>query len=275
MPDNDTPKPNTDADQRAADVRRKQGPLDEPTAEVLNRIYVARRLEYQLGYYRSKLELYGAREDAAFRAGAIIMTLTSLLAAFGTQADAPAEIRLLTAILPAFAATVTSFRQLYQWDRQAQLFKGSALGLERASLILPDLDQVDTTTAAKVFPALVAATEQVFEDEVNQWGQIAVGATEESEKDDSLNSFAKDYGIDIYDADGNLDESKLAAVKDILAVSRSRTRANTVDLSVSYPEVGAGGDNQTTPTGGKPASNAGDDVENKLDSDSETDFDKS
>lgn len=228
-------------DAKAEYTRRWQGTLDEPTAEVLTRIYVARRLDYQLSYYKAKMLEYERSSDRAFRLGALIMSITSLLAALGTQNnEASAGLRLLTAILPALAALVASFRQLYQWDRQAQLFRDTILGLQRASLTLPDLDQVDTTTAARVFPSLVKEAETVFEDEVNQWGQIALGDTEQKEGEDSLIAFARDYGIDIYTEDGKVDPDKLASVKDILTVSRSRSRVQAANLTIERPAMATG-----------------------------------
>ncbi len=227
-------------DERAAAVRRSQGPLDNETSAVLTRIYLARRLEYQQDYYRAKEREFINSSDAAFRAGAIIMSLTSVLAAVGTTGTAPTSLSLLTAILPAAAALVASFRSLYQWDRQAQLFKDTALGLERAKLVLPDMDQVDTDTAATVFPELVATTELVFEDEVNQWGQIALGDEDkDAETDANIAAFAREYGLDVFDSNGSLDASKLGTFKDILAVSQSRRGTG---LTVEYPAVGAGGE---------------------------------
>jgi len=235
-------KPNLQFDdERVEQAKRNQGPLDDGTSEVLTRVYVARRLNYQLEYYQSKMAQYQNHEDNAFRLNAIIMTLTSLFAALGTQPTSPQVLRLLTAVLPAFAALVAGFRQLYQWDRQSQLFKDSVLGLQRASLVLPDPDQVDKQTAARVYPTLVETTEKVFEDEVSQWGQIALGdQKKESEQADILAKFAEELGIDIYDAQGNIDPSKLGAVSEILKVSRSSGELSSLNLSVDYPAVGAG-----------------------------------
>lgn len=219
-------------DAQAAEVQRWQGALDNRTAEVLTRVYVARRLDYQYDYYRRKMRDFESNSNRAFQAGALIMTVTSLLAALGTGDSAPGWLRLSIAILPALAALVASFRQLYQWDRQAQLYKDTTLGLQRASLALPDLDQVDSRTAIRVFPDLVARTEKVFEDEVNQWGQIALGDQEKKEEQDSIIQFAKDYGIDIFNEDGELDDSKVESVRQILAVARGNTKVNShVDLS--------------------------------------------
>ncbi len=227
-------------DERAAEVRRSQGPLDNQTSAVLTRIYLERRLKYQQDYYRAKEREYLDSSDVAFRAGAIIMSITSVLAAVGINDTAPTSLRLLTAILPAAAALVASFRSLYQWDQQAQLFKDTALGLERAKLVLPDLDQVDTEIAAKVFPELVATTELVFEDEVSQWGQIALGDEDKaSESDANIEAFAREYGLDVFDADGNLDKAKIGSFKDILAVSQSSGVRKT-SVTVEYPAVGAG-----------------------------------
>ncbi|MEO0561512.1 MAG: SLATT domain-containing protein [Chloroflexota bacterium] len=245
----DATRVGTISDERAEEARRNQGPLDNETSAVLTRVYLARRLEYQLDYYRAKEREYTRSSDAAFKAGAIIMTITSLLAALGVNGDAPSGIRLLTAILPALAALVASFRSLYQWDQQAQLFKDTALGLERAKLVLPDMDQVDTKTAANIFPELVSTTELVFEDEVNQWGQIALGAEDkEGESDANIEQFAREYGLDVFDENGKVDPEKMGQFKEILAVAQSSGSSSSTSVSVEYPAMGAGAGEQPAPS---------------------------
>lgn len=216
-------------DEHVERIRRWQGPLDEATSEVLTRIYVKRRIDYQMDYYRFKSNEFEESSDSAFRAGAIVLSLTSVLAAFSTS-DANSFLYLLTAILPALAAMIASFRSLYQWDRQAQHYRDTILGLQRASLTLPDLDQVNAKTAAQVFTTLVEASEKVFYDEVSQWGQIAQGDEESKDTDELVIAFAREYGIDIYDESGNIDQQKVANIQQMLQVSQAPPASSMIEL---------------------------------------------
>ncbi|MCU0500025.1 MAG: SLATT domain-containing protein [Anaerolineae bacterium] len=233
---------------RNADQRRRGARLDAATADVLLRLYLARRVEYQLGYYNSISKEADGNSELMFKLGALLMTASSLLAAFGTMAtgpDAPEwtqSLRLLTALLPAFAALIGSFTQLYQWDRQSALYRDSILGLERARLLSPDLDEVDPSTALKVFPELVKSVEAVFQDEVNQWGQIALGKDQDGEDIDPVREFAEQFNLDIYDENGQVDEAKLGPLRAILESSQKPTaqkislQQTTLQAEVNTPE---------------------------------------
>jgi len=192
------------------------------TAKLLTRIYVERRLRYQMGYYQSKMVQFENNLDNAFRLNAIVMTLNSLLAAFGTVSSS-SVVHLITAVLPALAALISAFRQLYQWDRQSQLYKDTVLGLQRASLVLPDIDdpnEIRPEEASIIFPKLVSTAEDVFKEEVSQWGQIAAGnKSGEAESDEAVAEFAERYGL--VDENGQIDETKLGVIQNILQRSRS------------------------------------------------------
>lgn len=233
---------------RNADQRRRGARLDAETADVLLRLYLARRVEYQLGYYNSISKEAEGNSELMFKLGALLMTVSSLFAAFGTMAtgpDAPewtGTLRLITALIPAFVALIGSFTQLYQWDRQSALYRDSILGLERARLIAPDLDEVDPMTALRVFPDLVKNVETVFQDEVNQWGQIALGKDQDGEDIDPVREFAEQFNLDIYDENGQVDEAKLGPLRAILESSQKSSRQKfslqqtTLQAEVTTPE---------------------------------------
>ena len=210
------------------------------TAKLLTRIYVERRLYYQMGYYQSKMVQFENNLDNAFRFNAIVMTLNSLLAAFGTVSSS-SVVHLITAILPALAALISAFRQLYQWDRQSQLYKDTVLGLQRARLILPDIDdpnEIRPEEATIIFPKLVATTEDVFKEEVSQWGQIAAGdKSSEEESDEAVAEFAERYGL--VDENGEIDPSKLAVIQGIL--QRSRSAPSKIQVTAVDPHGLKGG----------------------------------
>ena len=167
--------------------------LDSKTSDLLLRLYLSRRIGFQMEWYKSTIKLAEGNSDFMFRLGAMVMTLSSLMAALSTQTDSP-EIKLFTALLPAFAALIASFRQLYQWDRQASLYRDTVFGLEETRLLVPDEDQWSLDVSHKIYPELVEKAENVFYEEVNQWGQIALGSEDENKTKRSYANLRKIMG---------------------------------------------------------------------------------
>lgn len=159
-------------------VDQMQVELDAETADVLTHLYLQRRIRYQASYYEQRAIEYESNADLAFRAGAILMTLSSLLASIGVVSTLPIYA-LLTALIPAMASFIATFRQLYQWDRQMALYRDTLLGLEQARIILPDLDLLTAEEARDILPGLIKKTESVLEKEAAQWGQMALGEGDE------------------------------------------------------------------------------------------------
>lgn len=213
--------------------QRRAAPLDDQTAHLLTRIYLSRRVNYQIQFYQSRIREFDTNSDQMFRLGALVMSLSSLAAAISLQADS-ATLRLLTALLPAIAALIASFRQLYQWERQAGIYRDTILGLEEARLILPDLDVLDPSTSRQVYPDLVKRAEQVFKDEVNQWGQVAGGKTEDGEDIDAIKAIAEELNLDVFDENGNIDEEKLGLLRDIMAASQDSPQEK---ISIEHPDA--------------------------------------
>lgn len=201
-------------------MRKTSVALDQRTGEMLARVYLARRIEYQIDYYEKRIRENEDKSDLFFRLGALVMTASSLFAALNTQSPS-AELNMLITALPAVAALIASFRQLYQWERQAALYRDTVFGLEEARLLVPDMDQYNPRKVFEVFPQLVIASEKVFEDEVNQWGQLARGNEKEDEDFDPLRAVAEQYGLDIFDEDGDVDESRIGQLGEILTAARS------------------------------------------------------
>ena len=87
----------------------------------------------------------------------------------------------ITALLPAFAAAVSAFRSLYQWQRQASIYEDTWLALQQARLAMPDEDYLEPGDYTRYFPQLVYQTEEVLRREASQWGQMEQisGAAEE------------------------------------------------------------------------------------------------
>lgn len=159
---------------------------------VLYQIYVSKRLQEQINFYNSRIRENERNSDFTFRAGALILTASSLIATISASVNAtenPALSFILTvsaAVLPAFAALISSFRQLYGWDKQATIYRDSLLALERVSLLTPDDDRLPHTDLMPIYPELVRRAEDIFTSEVGQWGQFVLSKDKtagEGEKD--------------------------------------------------------------------------------------------
>ena len=190
--------------------------LDAETADVLTRLYLQRRIEYQASYYEQRAIEYESNSDLAFRAGAILMTLSSLLASIGVVSSLPI-FAMLTALIPAMASFVATFRQLYQWDRQMALYRDTLLGLERARILMPDPDIITPEDAKRVLPQLVKETEGVLEKEVAQWGQIARGSGDDD--DSAQATFKENFEAAMVQSDGSFDQDKFNRVSGILTAA--------------------------------------------------------
>jgi hypothetical protein len=198
------------------------GNLDNDTAAFLMNLYMKKRIDYQYDYYHKRYHQFDKNSDLLFRANALLIAITTLLAALGTNvANFSGELRLLTALLPAFAGLLTSIAQLYKWDEQSRIYRDSVLGLDKARLLLPATDTIDTSKAPTLFRDLVKSTEQVFLDEVNQWGQISIVREESTQ--DAMTRFEQEYGLVLRDKDGNINEQQIAAMKQFLSLSQGTT----------------------------------------------------
>jgi hypothetical protein len=205
--------------------------LDAEAADALTRLYLQRRIRYQASYYEQRAVEYESNSDLAFRAGAILMTLSSLLASIGVVSTLPIYA-LLTALIPALASFIATFRQLYQWDRQKALYRDTLLGLERARIILPDLDLLTPDEARKVLPKLIETTEGVLEKEVAQWGQIAMGKGDEDEDGGDL--FQQNQEV-LVDSAG--DRDALGGVSSVLGADVGSLDESQTPLAPSGAEM--------------------------------------
>ncbi len=198
--------------------------LDANTAEVLTRIYLTKRIHYQMDWYKSRMIENDYNDGTMFKLAAWVMSISSVLAMGGAVSDS-ALLPMLTALLPPVAALITSFRSLYQWDKQNSVYHDTVLGLEEAKLVLPDFDEVDMNIAFTVYPQLVRTAESAFEKEAQQWGQIASGKTEDGANMDAVERFANEFGLTILDDDGYINEDKIAEIRAILQASEQPKRA--------------------------------------------------
>lgn len=164
------------------DLPLTKRPHDLPTSEYMVQLYLKQRLDNQINYYNSRRKEFDANVGFMVSMGAGIMAVSSLISAIGATSNS-AALALITALLPAFASLVASFRQLYQWEKQSSLYGDAALGLQEAKLVKPDDDEFELKSAGLVLPGLVQAAESVFIAEINQWGQITLGIDPTAEQD--------------------------------------------------------------------------------------------
>lgn len=219
-------------------VRIDQLPHNRRDTELLYKIYMDKRLQSQIRFYESRIRENQLNADFTFTLGAAVMTISSLVATISASGNSPA-LSFLAVILPAAAALLASFRQLYGWERQINLYRDALMGLERVKLLAPDNDRMPFTDLMEIYPRLVESGEKVFTAEVSQWGQFVQSTQQEGEATTdarTLNALA---------ANLKLSDEQLATIRTILAAGTPRgtfsptTDTNTVVLprsSTSAPD---------------------------------------
>lgn len=164
-----------------------QLPHGQTDVDLLYRIYGDKRIESQAAFYKSRIKENNKNADFTFASGALVLTVSSLVATVSASIQdsfwTPA-LTVLSAMLPAFAALMASFRQLYGWERQATIYRDALLGLERVRLLAPDNDRVSAADLRKIYPQLVIESETVFTGEVSQWGQFVVSTEQKADRGD-------------------------------------------------------------------------------------------
>lgn len=209
--------------------------------ELLYRIYMNRRIDAQAAFYRSRIIENDKNANFAFAGGALVMTISSLIATISAGGGYP-TLSVLAAILPAFAALLAAFRQLYGWERQTNIYRDALMGMERVRLLAPDDDRVVTNDLTKIYPQLVTSSETVFTGEVSQWGQFVVDKekVEDTREGRSMSQLINDLQLN--------DEQRAAIYAVMSAGSKSELQATTnvvkqTDVTVSTEVPGGVGGN--------------------------------
>lgn len=210
-----------------------QLPHDRRDIEVLYKIYVDKRLESQVAFYESRIRENQANADFTFNVGAAVMTISALVATLSATGNLPV-LSLLSAILPAFAALLASFRQLYGWERQISIYRDALLGLERVKLITPDKDRMPLADLPAIYPKLVTNSEFVFTGEVNQWGQFVQNtdqaAEEETTDTRSTNALMSDL---------RLSDEQIDTIRKIVAAGTPKAAFSQQTITVHPEETSA------------------------------------
>jgi hypothetical protein len=198
--------------------------------DLLYRIYLDKRIQSQMRFYQSRVWENDRNADFTFALGGLVMTVSALVATVSATGNRP-ELALLSAVLPAFAALLASFRQLYGWERQSNIYRDSLLGLERVRLIAPDNDRVRVADLQDIFPKLVTSSESVFHGEVSQWGQFVSEKDKPNAEEDAGNKSLRSLAGNL-----NLSDEQLAAIATIMAAGKRDSNGET---SVSTPTLAA------------------------------------
>lgn len=148
-----------------------QALFTEQEARMRTELYIQQRVEYQDSYYKRRIAEYRFNSDIMLWITAGLMGVSTVISSYSVVSNRPV-FAFITALLPSCAAAVAAFRALYQWGRQAQIYEGTWLGLQRARLSLPDEDFLEEGDYARFFPELVQQTEGVLRREASQWGQL-------------------------------------------------------------------------------------------------------
>jgi hypothetical protein len=153
--------------------------LSEAEAKLRAELYLQQRLDYQDDYYQRRMAEFTFNSDRVLWVMAGLMGISTVISSYSVVSDRPLAA-FITALLPAFAAAISAFRALYQWQRQAQLYEDSWLALQQARLSLPDEDFMQPGDYATYFPGLVRRTEEVLRNEASQWGQLETVVTDDT-----------------------------------------------------------------------------------------------
>jgi hypothetical protein len=150
--------------------------LTEEEARLRAELYIQQRINYQDSYYQRRIAEFSFNSDKMLWVSAGLMGISTILSSYSVLSDR-SVYAFITVLLPAFAAAVSAFRSLYQWQRQAAVYEDSWLALQQARLAMPDEDFLQPGDYARYFPSLVQRTEDVLRAEVSQWGQIEQGTS--------------------------------------------------------------------------------------------------
>jgi hypothetical protein len=192
MSNNQQPSPDmfdatAQAEQAFAQEAQQLGQQEHASqdVDVLYKIYMEKRINAQRAFYESRIQENRVNARFTFVLGAAVMVITSLIATISAGGTTPL-LSLLSAILPALAAMLTSFRQLYGWERQTGIYRDALMGMERALINTPDKDREALADMTEIYPRLIGETESVLAAEANQWGQQTESSQIDSSEDGKL-----------------------------------------------------------------------------------------
>ena len=154
--------------------------LSPEEARLRTELYRQQRLEFQDRFYRSRIREFSQNSNLMLVFSAVLMFIAGITSAWSAVSHS-ATLAFITALLPASAAAVATFRTLYQWERQAALYSDTRVALREAKLELDDPEHLEPEDYLESFPNLVQKSEIAFQKEASQWGQILISSQEEDD----------------------------------------------------------------------------------------------
>ncbi|MFN8372707.1 MAG: SLATT domain-containing protein [Anaerolineae bacterium] len=205
-PENPTPAPTTPPAAATPPVIPTHSKVEQA---LLYNAYLKHRIDVQKRFYRDRIQENMLNSDFSFISATVIMAITSFLSAASAVLGTPI-VTFIGALLPALAATLGAFRQLYGWDRQSRIYQDAMRGLARAGLRIPDNDELPNKNLATIYPPLVTAIEDVFKAEISQWGQFVLDKDKQTDEEaaaDPFNRLINNMG---------LSEEQISAIRKIV-----------------------------------------------------------
>ncbi|MFN8371698.1 MAG: hypothetical protein U0694_02315 [Anaerolineae bacterium] len=128
---------------------------------------------------------------------------------------------------------------------------------ERASLIVPDNDLIAESDIAQVYPCLIASTELVLTNEVNQWGQFLLDKEKQNEQEvdriEVIDSTTQREQVRAYSQTAEMAAVQAAQEAEVSSEPTAYTGAPAVTVSESAPATDANGTNSANGSAPAPA----------------------
>jgi hypothetical protein len=137
--------------------------LSEADAKYLGEIYRQKRYQAQIDFYDARISEYNYNSNLMFYVSSSLMIFSGLLSTLNLMIGPARELSVFVTLLPALAALLGAFNQIYDWDRQASLYVDAYARLAR-------LDGMSIGNHDDLLD-FVGKAEFVFRSEGDQWGQ--------------------------------------------------------------------------------------------------------
>jgi hypothetical protein len=170
---------NTDEAQRAAVVTPEVAPvpieqrLQADELEFLAHMYRERRLQAQTTWYRNRKQEFEHNSNFALLLSALFVSAGGIVGGLSAQYTDSLFVQLLPTALPALAAALAAFHQVYGWDRQRRVYDDTIAQLRGAS---DTYYEGEGAVLKQNFLDSVKSCEDVFAAESDQWGQGLIDA---------------------------------------------------------------------------------------------------
>ena len=136
--------------------------------DFIKAMYIQHRYDRQMAWYEERIGEFEDNSSFAALVSGILLAVTAIISAFSVLVTGEA-LQILVTVIPSAAATFMSAQQIYGWDRQVSLYEDTRSRLKDLRGRLK-LDNPDIENEREVADA-IAACEQVFAGESDQWGQ--------------------------------------------------------------------------------------------------------